>query len=657
MVRQLTAIMFSDIVGYTALMQEDEERAMRDRERQREVLDVSLAAHGGEILQVYGDGTLSVFKSAIEGVLCAIETQAALRTGHPVPLRIGLHTGDIVHDDEGVFGDGVNVASRIQGLSVPGGVLISDKVFDEVKNQPSISTTSLGDFNLKHVKRPMTVYAIVNDGLAVPTDQALSGRRAEKSRSVSVLPFVNMSSDPENEFFSDGITEEIINVLTRVNGLKVTARTSSFAFKGQTLDVRDIAGRLGVTHVLEGSVRRSGEQVRVTAQLISAADGYHLFSDTYDRSIEDIFAVQDEIASTIVEQLAEHLGPVQTSDEERHVGIGRSHDADAYAEYLRGRFEWARFSPEGVRRALIHLERSAEMDPESELPHSGTAACYVFLGAIGHMDPLEAFPLAEAAAQRAVTIEPESGLTQAVLAMVRLFYHWDWEGAYHLFQKALSLTPGNAEIHYFYSMYLNTLGDFEEAIAEARTAVQLDPLSLPYQHALAQTLAAAGLLDEAETQLLSTVALDPNFRSAVETLGFVHLESGDHERALAMFQKLPEMAGHRYAGAGVRGYACGRSGREADARKMLALLEERAEAHPEVVLDIDFALVHVGLGERDLALDYLDRAFDKRSGTMIFIATFFPWRALHSEPRFIELLQRIGYPDEGVDSGQAATTA
>jgi class 3 adenylate cyclase len=266
--RRVSAIMFTDMVGYTALMQEDESRARRDRDRQRVVLGRHIEHHGGRILLFYGDGALSVFDSAIEAVSSAVNIQRELAQEPRIALRVGIHTGDVVYDDEGVFGDGVNIAARIQSLGTSGSVLVSGKVYDEIKNQRHLRAVSLGEFNLKNVQRPLEVFAIAAEGVTLPQPESLPKPGREAHRSVAVLPFMNMSADPENEYFSDGITEELINVLTRVNGLQVTARTSSFAFKGKRHDVRQIAKRLGVETVLEGSVRKFGDRLRIAAQLI-----------------------------------------------------------------------------------------------------------------------------------------------------------------------------------------------------------------------------------------------------------------------------------------------------------------------------------------------------------------------------------------------------
>ena len=233
--RQLAAVMFADMTGYTALMQEDEQKAKILRDRQRQTLENLIPGFNGKIIQYFGDGTLSIFGSAIDAVKCAIDIQMELQKEPKVLLRIGLHSGDIVYDNQGVYGDCVNLASRIEALSVPGAVLISDKVFDEVKNQNEIKTNLLGKFNLKNVKRQVEVYAVANEGLVIPT-AAQIGIKAGHEKSIAVLPFVNMSADPDNEYFSDGISEEILNALTHVEGLQVTSRTSSFSFKGKNED-------------------------------------------------------------------------------------------------------------------------------------------------------------------------------------------------------------------------------------------------------------------------------------------------------------------------------------------------------------------------------------------------------------------------------------
>ena len=291
--RQLAAILFADMTGYTALMQENEQLARLKRKRLKEVLELTITRYNGKILQNYGDGSLSIFQSAIDSVRCAIDIQHQLQEEPRVALRMGIHTGDVIIEEEAIYGDGVNLASRIESLAVSGGIFISEKVWGEIKNQEDISTREMGYFELKNVKQPVHVYAIANNGITVPSRDEVQGKTSKPANRLAVLPFVNISADPENEYFSDGITEELLNALTRVEGLQVTSRTSAFAFKGRHDDIRDIAIRLNVDKVLEGSVRKAGNRVRISAQLINAADGYHIWSETYDRNLTDIFEVQD----------------------------------------------------------------------------------------------------------------------------------------------------------------------------------------------------------------------------------------------------------------------------------------------------------------------------------------------------------------------------
>ncbi|MEO8415947.1 MAG: adenylate/guanylate cyclase domain-containing protein, partial [Ginsengibacter sp.] len=291
--RQLAAIMFSDMTGYTALMQQNEQLAKEKRGRLKEVLENFVAGYHGKILQYYGDGALSIFNSAVDGVKCAVEIQQALQREPKVDLRIGIHSGDISIEEETIFGDGVNLASRIESLAVPGSVFISEKVFDEIRNQENLTAREMGYFELKNVIKPVRLFAIDNIGLVVPNRSALKGKTKQPANRLAVLPFVNISTDPENEYFSDGITEELLNALTKIDGLQVTSRTSAFAFKGKNTDIREIGIQLNVDRILEGSVRKAGNRVRITAQLVNAADGYHIWSENYDRDLTDIFKVQD----------------------------------------------------------------------------------------------------------------------------------------------------------------------------------------------------------------------------------------------------------------------------------------------------------------------------------------------------------------------------
>ena len=656
--RRLTAIMFADMVGYTALVQQSETRAREHRTRMREALRTEVAAGEGEILQFYGDGALSVFPSAIEAVRSAIRIQSSLRTTPTVPVRIGLHTGDVVHDEEGVFGDGVNLASRIEALAAPGGILVSGRVFDDIKNQPDIVTVPLGEFELKNVGRPTSVYAVANEGLAVPNRAGLPTQRKQDLQSVAVLPFVNMSSDPENEFFADGITEEIINLLTQVNGLKVTARTSSFVFKKRDEDVRTIANKLGVGHVLEGSVRRSGNRVRISAQLIGAADGYHLFSETYDHTIEDIFATQDEIARLIVGALQKRMDeqgdePAPQIHRPAVPGRGatvRHMNPAAHTEYLKGLYHWNQWTPDGARAAIADYGRARDLDPQAALPRVGLAMCHGFLGALGQVSPAKAFPKAEDEARRA--LELESGLAEAhvALAVTELMYHWRFPDAYRHFQKALSMAPGAASVHHFYSMYLLAAGDLSGATEEMETAVALDPLSLILQGAMGSTYMAGGRLDDAWRQFDRALAIDPRFRSALEGKGWVEVFRGDLSAAEEIFLALADETPDPAKGVASLAYVYAKQGRRADALEIVERLEEREQRDPDVALDIDFALIYNGLEDIDAMFRCLESAVQRRLSAILWLrGPPFEWVWKHD--RFRQLRERAGLPPmEELDS-------
>jgi TolB-like protein/Flp pilus assembly protein TadD len=637
-VRRLSAIMFSDMVGYTALMQEDEARARRDRSRQRQALETHIAENGGRILQYYGDGALSVFDSAIAAVTAAVAIQQTLNREPKVALRTGIHTGDVVYDDEGVFGDGVNVAARVQSLGSAASVLVSEKVYDEIKNQPQLRAVSLGGFDLKNVKRPVEVWAIVAEGLSTPTQKSMPSRARQELRSVAVLPFANMSTDPENEFFSDGITEELINVLTRVNGLQVTARTSSFAFKGRPADIREIATTLGVDTVLEGSVRRAGSRVRITAQLINASSGYHIFSETYDRTLDDIFETQDEIARAIVRAVEDRLTP----DRRQPAMSTPRTNAEAHAFYLRGLHEYARWTPEAFRHAIEMFRRAIEIDPDYANAHVGLAIAHSDVARWSQAKVPDNWAEAEAAAKRSLELDASLGTAHMVLALERLLWAWDFDAAYERLQKALSLSPGSAEVRLAYSTYLMLVGEFDRAVEEVDAAGQLDPLSLPVMLARSDARLNAGRTTEAIEIADRILEQDPSFRAAINLRGIALAIEGRLDEAASELDRVVAITGDEYRWLGERGFVYALMGREADTRRNLELLQEKARLHPDQPLEMDFYILHVALREWDSAHDALERAIEKRLSGVLFMVNSAFWVVAREDPGLDAVFRKHG---------------
>jgi len=639
-IRQLAAIMFTDMVGYTALMQENEQQASENRDRHRAVIQESVREHQGKILQYYGDGTLIIFGSAIEAVNAAVDIQSELQIEPKIPLRVGIHTGDIVYSDDGIFGDGVNVASRIEGLSVSGSVLISEKVHDEIRNHPEFDTKSLGKFNLKNVKRPMEVFAIANEGLFVPNLTEIKEKHGTADKTIAVLPFVNMSADPDNEYFSDGITEELSNALTKVDGLLVTSRTSSFAFKGKNEDIRKIGDQLGVNTVLEGSVRKAGNKVRITAQLINTADGYLLWSEVYDRKLEDIFEVQDEIARIITNKLREKL---TTEGSKESLVKPATENIEAYNLYLKGLFYWNKWTPEDRKKAIKIYEEAIEKEPNFALPYSGLANCYSILGSTSQMDSKIAFPKAKKAALKALELDNNLMEAYLSLATVKLYYDWDDAAANELIQKALKLNPGAAAAHQNYALYLLLTGKLKEAIKESELAVQLDPLSMPNNLFLGTVYLFNQQYDNALQQYDKILELDPRFRAAIEGKAWVYSAKGEWEKAIKYFKEYHKLTNSPLKGISGMGYAYAKAGQIGKAKQILKKLEERERLEKDVTIAMSLEMViYMGLQDYDKVFYYLERTTPDRFGFMFFKSHPL-FEEVRKDARFEKWIKKAGF--------------
>lgn len=636
--RQLVAILFADMTGYTALMQENEQLAREKRFRLKQALDAGIQKFSGKTLQYYGDGSLSVFNSAIDAVSSALHIQQNLLQSPKVDVRMGIHTGDVIIEDGNIYGDGVNFASRIESLALPGSILISEKVFDEIKNQEGISAVELGYFELKNIKQPAKVYAINSGGIVVPSRDSIKGKTKPPSNRLAVLPFVNMSADPENEYFSDGITEELLNSLTKVDGLQVTSRTSAFAFKGKNDDVRDIAVKLNVDKILEGSVRKSGNRVRITAQLINAADGYHIWSENYDRNLTDIFEVQDEISGIIANRLKENLTiPLNHS----HHVKAPARNIEAYTNYLKGLHYLNRYTPADAKTALKYFEQAFTLDPTYALAYAMIAETYAYLGSTGQMSPVKAFEQAKEYSDRA--LELDDTITEGHIARAArlLYYEWKWKEAHATLQKVIALNPGAVGAYKMLGFYYIAMGQKQEAVKALEEASKIDPLNAGITQSLGTMYVFVGEYEKAIAQAEKNLEMDPNMRGSIELKAWAIGMGGDWEQAEKLFREVHRLTNHPLKGLMGLGYALAKLGRREEALECVRKIEEWQRAEPEVVLDGDLVGVWYALGDYDKVFYHINRCIERRTAPVNFFLEYPAFEELKKDPRYLELKKNI----------------
>ena len=640
--RQLAAILFADMVGYTALMQENEHLAVQKRRRLKEVLESSVEKSGGKILQYYGDGCLCLFFSAIDAVRSAINMQQQWQLDPCVDVRIGIHTGDVSIEEDNVFGDGVNLASRIESLAVPGAVFLSEKVYDEIKNQQDITVRELGFFELKNVKQPIRVFAVANNGVVVPERKELAGKTKAPVNRLAVLPFVNMSADPENEFFSDGITEELLNALTKVEGLQVTSRTSAFAFKGKNDDIREIGVKLNVDKILEGSVRKAGNRVRITAQLINAADGYHIWSETYDRNLTDIFEVQDEIGHIISNKLRENLAPQKNAE---HLVKPPTKNIEAYTLFLKGLYFWNKLTPADARKAIECMEKVLELEPSYAEAYAMIANAYAFLGGTGQMHPDKAFEIVHRYSDKALQLDNTLDAGYVAKACAYLFYDWKWEAAYEALQTALRLNPGSTGAYQILRFYHTIVGGKEEAVKVLEHALELDPLSPVINTYLGEAYLMVERYDDAIRQVDKLLELNPQLRVALELKGWALGLRDGWEKALAVFKEVHRLTNHPLKGLTPMGFAYARLGRREEALECIAKMEQRQHEDPDAVMDGDLMVVWWALGNEKKFHHHAEKALEKRMLPFYYFETPM-MKEVKNDPWYITLRKKLDLPME-----------
>jgi len=689
--RRLAAIMFTDMVGYSALTQRNETLALELLNEQRKLLRDTFTRHGGREIDAVGDGFFVEYPSALAAARCAIEIQRTLHdrnasqpSDRQLRVRVGLHLGDVVAQGERVHGDGVNIAARIEPLADPGGICLSEDLARQIQNKIELPLLRLGRADLKNIQLPVAIYRLIlpwdrkhlpgSERLAFslrrrPMRRALIGagsllivgavagtwawRRARTeagplNNRIAVLPFVSMSASAEDEYFVDGMTEELISRLSRVKGLEVIARTSIATYKGTKKGIGEIAAELNVGTVLEGSVRKSGGKVRITAQLINATNDAHLWSEDYDRELKDIFTVQTDIAQHVVNALAAKLtaGPSAgtPSSEEQSKGP-RTRDLAAYDAYLRGRFFYNKGTVEALHKAIPYFDGAIQLDPSYALAYAGLADAYGNLAGYEGATA-ELYSKVRSSALKALELDESLAEAHTSLGIVKAFYDYDLPGAGVAFRRALELNPNSAMTHDWYSYYLLFFPLSDEAIAVQRRAVQLDPLALIINADLGWVLEHAGRWDEMIAHLRKTLELDPANALLLGGLGLAYANNGMYRQALATLQKRVDTSGRDPEVLGFMAQTYALSG---DMPKALEILEEaknKARNLPGQAWSIASAYRALATRDkryRDDMFLWLDKAYEERPMGIVFISSV-EWKPARDDPRMIAFRKKLGLP-------------
>jgi len=642
--RHLAAIMFTDMVGYTALAQADEGVALDVLGRHNRLLRPLFARFRGREVKTVGDAFLVEFESALDAAQCAIEIQRILHEYNlsssdqwRIRIRIGIHVGDVVRADGDVLGDAVNVASRIESLADPEGICLTQQVFDQVQNKIASRLVKLPPHDLKNVSFPVGVYKVVQPWEAegpAATVELLSG-----GHHLAVLPLANISPDPRDEYFADGLTEELISVLSQVRDLNVIARTSVAPYKASPKSISQVGAELKVDSILEGSVRKSGSRVRITLQLINVATQGHIWASTYNREVDDVFAVQSEIAERTAESLRLQFAAPSSPGTSRR----SARAPGAYDLYLKGLAAGGmQHQAAGIEESMRFFEQATRLDPEFAEPFASWANEYV-VAAGDYLPMKEAMPRARALVARALELDPESSEAHATLGNILFQFDHNWTPAEAEFRRAISINPSNVTAHRFYGSLLLALGRFEEAREETRRDMRLDPAGHG-RHRLAYVELSAGNVEVAIELMREYLLVDPSSVGARTYLGFCYLQAG--RRAEAVKEADIPYAGmddiQRFDHALLHALV----GRPDEARAVAAEAE-RGEAK-SYTSRTHLAMLYSALGEGRKALDLLEQ--DYQDGERVLWTTFrgIWFDPIRGDPRFVALLREYGLPIENL---------
>jgi TolB-like protein/Flp pilus assembly protein TadD len=601
-------------------------------------------------------------------------------------------------EGDDIYGDGVNIAARLEGLAEPGGICVSRTVYDHARNKVDLAFEPMGAHRVKNIAEPVTVYRVIaapgplakalglkragartwrraalaaaavllvagggaalwlrseDDAASTPQDAVTAvtssatpvvAPQAPLDRyRIAVLPFTNLSADAENEYFSDGMTEELISKLSRLRDLTVIARTSVMQYKTTEKGIAEIGRELQVGTILEGSVRKAGGRLRITAQLVDVESQGHLWSQDYDRTLDDVFAIQSAVAENVADALAVTLSPGEKSQLEKQ----GTQNLEAYNLYLRGLYLFNTQSAEGLKNSISHFQQALQHDPGFAQAYAGIAWAYQVLGFSSLLAPKEAFEKSRVAAEKALELDETTVDAHVAAAAMSQVLDYDQARAGAAYKRAVELAPNSATTRDWYGIqYLSPMGRHEEAIAELRRAVELDPISVMHLSNLGWVYYMAHQYDSAIEYLQKSLELEPGVVDVDRCLGEIYVQKGMYDKAIAHMQKYVELTeGQTDYALGYLGYAYAMAGQRDKALEILETLQDRAQR--QHVVAYAFAPLYVGLGENDKAINALWQDYKEDATPFLLWLKVFPvFDPLHSDPRFIELLRKIGVEPE-----------
>jgi TolB-like protein/tetratricopeptide (TPR) repeat protein len=582
-----------------------------------------------------------------------------------IKIRIGVHLGDVVHSGKNVLGDGVNIAARIEPLAQSCGICISQDVARQIQNKIDLPIRIIDTSKLKNIQTPVEVYAIV-----LPWQEkelnAINVKRLKKKylqisvgilavisiliilwfippsinndnkKSIAVLPFRNMSEKIENEYFSDGITEDIIAHLSKIKNLKVVSRTSIMQYKNSDKSLTDIGDELNVSTILEGSVRRDNQRIRIVAQLIDAEEDEHLWTQTYDEHLTEIFDIQSSVAEKIATSLKTEISNSDKLIFDRKV----TKNLLAYDLYLKGRYHWNKRMPDDLKKGIEYFQRALKIDPEFAHAYSGLADSYVILGNYGILPPQEAFTKGKAAANNALKINDQLAEAHTSLALANMHYDWNWQDAEIGFKKAIELDPSYAMAHSLYASYLTILKRSDEAKVFREIARELDPISPAILLNEGLELYFDKKYDQTIEHCQNLIKMDPFLILAYIPLCGAYIQKSMYTEAIEMLSKASLLSRGQPVIVAALGYVYSISGNNEDAENMFEVLLEKSEE--EYVSPFWIAVGYAGLSKQDESIDWLEKACQNRDGSLVYLAVIPIFEHLHSNPRFINILTQMG---------------